>query len=205
MSNRIFGTLIGILLIIGGIFYFFKDIITISYGAVCVMIIGIALFANYFKRKNGLYLVFGTYMMLFGLGKLAFAHLPMYGYLMSAVFFLSPGIIFLTLYAYEKHSMLLTFGLLLTAIGVSIVLTGFFDFGHINMFFLCIAIGFVLNYLLNGKTKVHLIMGVIFLLLAFRRLLNLSGYTDVLVSFILVAFGFAIVVKSLIVKEEKNE
>ncbi len=204
MSNKIFGVVLGFLLILGGIFYFFKDTLTISYSAVCAAIIGAAFTILYFKKKKKWALLPGIYLLFIGIARAFLSTLPMYSYICTAIFFLAPGTIFLILYySSDKKKPLLTFGLIFAAIAACILITGMYDFNNVNMLLLCIGAGFVLNYILSLDfgNKTTLIVGLILMLLSVRRFLSVYGYSDIIISLMLVVVGFAVIVKALMSRE----
>lgn len=203
MTSRIFGVVAGFLLILGGIFYFFKDSITVSYTAICAIALGLAFNALYFKKQKSWAILPGIYLLYLGITFAFFKNSSIYNYILTSVFFLAPGSIFAILYySGDKKKPLLSFGLLLLATGVCVILTGLYDFNNINIFLLCLGVGFVLNYVLSGDydNKTPLILGVILCLLSVRKFLNVNGYTDIIISMLLVITGFVIIVKSLIDK-----
>ncbi len=204
MSNKIFSIVLGFLLILGGIFYFFKDTITVSYGAVCAIILGIAFTLLYFKKKKKWAILPGIYLLYLGIARAFFIDMSIYGYIITSIFFLAPGTIFLVLYySSDKRVPLLTFGLILLEIGACVLITGLYDFQNINMLLLCIGIGFVINYILSRdyKNRTSLIMGLVLVLLSLRKFLYVNGYTDVIISLLLVAVGFTVIVRALLSKE----
>jgi hypothetical protein len=205
MPKKFFNIVLGFLLILAGIFYFFRDYIDVSFCAVGSLIIGIAFMWLYFNTRRTWAVLPGIYLLYLGIASTFLSGFEIYSYILTSVFFFAPGSIFLLLYySGRQSSPLLTFGLLLTSLGVCVILTGLFDFTYINIFLLCIGIGFVVNYIL-GKSydnKTPLIVGVILILLSLRKLLNLSGYTDMIISLLLVIAGLVIIIKALPKKRE---
>jgi hypothetical protein len=133
--------------------------------------------------------------------------MPIYGYLVTSIFFFAPGTIFTVLYySSDKKSALLTFGLLLLEIGAAVLLTGFYDFQNVNILLLCIGMAFVLDYILlmEYDNKAPLVIGVILMLLAVRKFLSVNGYTDIIISTLLIVVGFVVVIKALLGKEDKQ-
>lgn len=203
MASKIFGVIVGFLLILGGIFYFFKDSITISYTAVCAIGLGLAFNALYFKKKKGWAILPGIYLLYLGIAFAFFKNSPIYNYILTSVFFLAPGSIFTILYySGDRKKPLLSFGIILLATGICVILSGLFDFNNINIFLLCLGAGFMINYILGGDygNKTTLILGVVLCLLSIRNFLNVNGYTDIIISMILVITGFAVIVRALLDK-----
>ncbi len=204
MSNKIFGILLGVLLILGGIFYFFRDEINISYSAVCAVFLGIAFIVMYFKSKRKWTILPGIYLLYLGLARVLLSDIDVYSYVVTANFFLAPGTIFLILYfTSSKKGAFLTFGTILCSIGASVILSGIYDFQYINIFLLSIGIGFVLNYILSFdfKNSTPLVVGIILVLLSTRKVLSMTGYTDVIISLALVMLGFVVIITTLFNKE----
>jgi hypothetical protein len=204
MSGKLSSIILGFLLIIGGIFYFFRDIITVSYSAVCAAVIGAAFIALYFNKKKKWAILPGVYLFYLGIANVFFSDLAIYSYIVTSIFFLAPGTILLVLYySSDKSSPLLTFGLILLELGICVLLTGLYDFNNVNILLLCIGIGFMLNYLLDRdyKNKTPLWAGVILTLLSIRKFLYVNGYTDLLISSVLIIIGFVVIVRALFSKE----
>ncbi len=203
MSNKTFSLMLGLLLIAGGIFYFFRDVITISYGAVCSIILGAAFTITYFKKKKGWYLLPGIYLLFFGIARAFLYELPAYNYIATSVFFFAPGTIFLIFYfSSEGKKAFLTFGLLLMSIGMCALLSALDMPDDINIFLLCIGSAFVINYIvgLNYENTSTLVIGVILMLLSVRKLLSEYGFTDIIISVLLIIAGFAVIIKALFKK-----
>jgi hypothetical protein len=149
----------------------------------------------------------GIYLLYLGFARAFFADMPIYGYLVTSIFFFAPGTIFTVLYySSDKKSALLTFGLLLLEIGAAVLLTGFYDFQNVNILLLCIGMAFVLDYILlmEYDNKAPLVIGVILMLLAVRKFLSVNGYTDIIISTLLIVVGFVVVIKALLGKEDKQ-
>lgn len=204
MTNKIFSIMLGFLLILGGIFYFFKDTITISYGAICAIMLGVAFTVLYFKKKKKWAVLPGIYLIFGGIAKAFFADTMAYSYIFTSIFFLAPGVIFMILYySADRKKALLTFGLIFLSIGICVLLTGLYDFNNINMLLLCIGAGFVVNYILavDYDNRTNLVVGIVLMLLSMRKFLNINGYTDIIISMMLVIVGFVVIVKALLSKE----
>ena len=105
-------------------------------------------------------------------------------------------------YTTDNRRPLLTLGLMLLSLGVCVLLSGLFDFYYVNIFLLCIGIGFVLNYILGKDyaNRLTLIVGIILILLSLRKFLNITGYAEAIISTILVILGFTVIVKTLLDK-----
>lgn len=203
MSNKIFSIIIGILFIIGGIFFFFKDIITISFTAVCFIIIGLTFNAYYFFKHQNWALLPGIYLLYLGIARAFFADLDIFNYIITAVFFLAPGsICFLLYFRLPKNAVLRTVGLVLLSIGICVLLTSIYDFPNINMLLLCLGLAFIADYIisLDYKHTATLIIGILLTLLAFREILCAIGFADAIISLLLVMFGFIIIIKALLGK-----
>lgn len=203
MTNKILAIALGFILIFGGIFYFFQDSISISYGAVCSIILGCAFIVIYFKNSRRWPILPGIYLLYMGIAVAFFSNTDVFNYIITSVFFLAPGTIFVVLYyTTDNRRPLLTLGLILLALGVCVLLSGLFDFYYVNIFLLCIGIGFVLNYILGKDyaNRLTLIVGIILILLSLRKFLNITGYAEAIISTILVILGFMVIVKALLDK-----
>lgn len=203
MTNKIITMALGFILIFGGIFYFFRDSIPISYGSVCSIIIGCAFIGAYFKKNRRWTILPGIYLLYIGIAAAFFANSHIFNYIITSVFFLAPGTIFTILYyTTDNRRPLLTLGLVLISVGVCVLFIGIFDFHYINIFLLCIGIAFVINYVLGKDygNRTSLVIGIILILLSLRRFLSITGYADAIISMILVILGFIVIVRALLVR-----
>lgn len=203
MTDKIFSIVAGVLLILGGIFYFFKGTIDISYTAICAIVLGFAFTTLYFKKQKSWAILPGIYLLYIGVTVAFFKNVSIYNYLLTSTFFLAPGSIFAILYySANRKNYLLSLGLILLSTGISVILIGLYDFDTINIFLLCLGVSLVVNYILskNYSNKAPLILGIIVMLLSARKFLVVNGYTDIIISMALVIVGFSVIVRTLIDK-----
>ncbi len=202
MKNRLSGILLGILLIITGIIFYFKDMLSINAGTLLLFIIGVMFLILYFAQNKKWSLIFGVYLIYFSLIGIINSHeLFLFNgikgfFYISGGFICCPGVIFDVIYIRERKPGQLTAGLAFTAAGIS-VMAGipFFD-GVLTG----IGVSLVTDSI-TGKRKKNIIqtvIGIFIIILGLRSIINLFGLTRLIITMLFIIWGGYLIFKSIL-------
>jgi len=153
-SNKI---LIGVVLVLIGLFSLVTHFLHINYGLLTLFVVGVALILLYRTKRKKWSLVAGGYVIYFALA-FAVHGTALAGIFPSAVaamFFIVPGIIFLALWFDTRKKGLLLPGSLLAWIGVCAIICSAAHLhaaGVFTAFLICLGLGFITAHIL-GRTK----------------------------------------------------
>lgn len=202
MKNRLSGILIGILLILTGIIFYFKDILSINAGTLLFFIIGVIFLILYFTQNKKWSLIFGVYLIYFSLISIFNSHEIFLFYKLNEVFYISggficcPGIIFDVIYIRERKLSQLTAGLAFTAAGIS-VMAGipFFD-GVLTG----IGVSLITDSIACKRKKniIQTIIGVFIIILGLRSIINLFGLSRLIITMLFIICGGYLIFKSIL-------
>jgi hypothetical protein len=152
-SNRL---LIGIIILLLGVFSLLQNTFRINYTFITITVGGMAFLLLYRTKRKGWSLVLGSYLTYIGMAGML-GSLPWFnsfGGIAAAMFFVVPGIIFMVLFFDKRIKGLLVPGSLLVWFGLFVMMaqSGIMrDRAMVGMFFVCIGLAFVTMYVL-GKT-----------------------------------------------------
>ena len=166
MGSRINQLLLGVIMLLIGLFALFRPTLSFSFGAVMLTVCGLAFVLLYHTKRKSWSLVLGGYMLYFGV----MGFVQPYVRIIEAVnfvgtmFFIVPAVIFLVLYYDKGKRGLLLPSMLMLWFGVFLFtkdLTVFRAHG-VLLFFVCMGCAFVLTYLLGrgGARKAVLFLGL---------------------------------------------
>ncbi len=201
--------LIGIIIILLGIFALIQNVIRINYIFLAVTVCGFALLLLYKTKRKSWSLFFGCYMFIFGfygiLSNLKFIEPS--GFLFAGLLFLIPGLVFIILY-YSKNkrglllpaSFLIWFGLYIMSFSIHL-----FQSISGGMFFVYIGMSFISVYLIEKHflSKFTLYFGTLFIGLGVLILVGFSGGISVILntpkmlSGIIIVIGVLTILKAL--------
>jgi len=200
-SNQI---LIGVIILLIGIFALFTQYFNISYGYVPLLIVGGAFLLLYRTKRKSWPLIPGVIFLYIGLVRsLPFlaAHINV-----AAMFFIIPAIIFLILYYDMNKRGLLAPGMVLLWFGIYLIINGlpFAEFLPVALLPACMGVSFIMSYV-SGKGSVNkwfLYIGAALCIIggAYKMgapVLNVVRGLPAAVSFVLIAGGVFIIIKTL--------
>ena len=151
MNSRSNQILIGVIAILLGIFVFLQRYLRIDYSAITVAAAGFAFLLLYRTKGKSWSLCLGVYMLGFGMIGIFRGLLTGYVFehLISILFFLSPGVIFMVLYYSKGKRGLLVPGCLLIWFAFFLLST-MIPFLHSGaMFFFCLGLAFLTIYVIG--------------------------------------------------------
>lgn len=199
-SNKL---LIGIILIILGIYFVANSYFNFRMGETVLFVLGGALLLLYHTKRKVWALISGVMIYTVWIFK-TFPHLS--GNIFAAAIFLIPGIIFMILYFSKYRNSFLVTGSIFTWFGIFMVL-GAVPGLRIStgaLFFICMGLSFFTMYLLNRYSmgKWTLILSIILIFLGistyigspFRIVFNIIPSV---VPIILIAVGIIIIIKAV--------
>jgi hypothetical protein len=183
MNSRNNQVLLGIIILLLGVFSLAQSFLNINYGAISLMVIGFALIMLYKTKRKSWSLIVGVYLVYFGI----ISFLNMFGLesvtsiLTGSVFFLVPGTIFMILFFDKGKEGLLIPASLLLWFGVYVFI-GSFDFNNLafpGLFFACMSMAFFTIYFLgkNIKRKWAFYLGFILLGIGAFRIMGFLSNT----------------------------
>lgn len=168
MDNKNNRVLLGVIILLLGIYSIVQKAIPVDYGSVTIVFFGLALLVLYKTKRKSWSLIFGVYIVYFGmvvlLMKLGFEDLDTV--LIGPAFFIVPGIIFLVLYLQKNKTALLFPGSALFWLGICLVLDNLnlSIFSNGGLFPVCAGLAFLTTFFL-GKSKKWLFYSAVFLIL----------------------------------------
>ena len=207
-SNQV---LIGIILLLIGVFAFFQNFIGAVPGNIPLIIIGGAFLLLYRTKRKGWSLITGVFFLYLGLARMFASLFPFIN--AASMFFIIPAIIFLILYFDKNKQGLLFPGMALFWFGVYLILNEF-PFARalpVSLFPFCMGIAFVLTYI-TGKGFVKrgmLYIGGILLIWGFSARLNIQPAMAVIqrlpvfVSAAVIVTGIVLIVKAVYKKRDR--
>lgn len=199
-SNKL---LIGIILIILGIYFISNHYFNFKMGETILFILGGSLLLLYHTKQKVWALITGIILCALWVFK-AFPELG--GNILAAVIFLIPGIIFMILYFSKYRNSFLVTGAIFIWFGIFIVLSGIHILGISSggIFFICMGLSFFTMYLLNryemGKWTLILSIILIFFGITvyigspFKIIFNMI---PAILPIAFIAIGIIIIVKAL--------
>lgn len=208
MKNRPAGILIGILLIITGILFYFRDTVNIYINTFLLLITGILFFILYICQNKKWSLILGVYLIYFAI--MSFLNIYDFTilgknsneYYLNGFFYglggfiCCPGIIFDIIYIREKKPSQLTAGLSLTVTGLAVI------FGiH---FFNAILTGIGTSLITDSITSKHkkntpqTAAGIFIFILGIKDIINIYISNDILITLCLIICGILLILKSIL-------
>ncbi len=207
MKNRLAGILFGIILIILGVLFYVKDLLSINMSTFMFLLLGVVFIILYISQNRKLSLIFGVYFVYFGiaglLGSELMENILPFGLnlknFITGGFFCCPGVIFDVIYIRERKPDQLIVGALFTLAGIALMLGAqFFD-----AFLTGIGACLIADAFRGGRRdSLQAMIGLFILLFGLRGIVNLAGYENAVVSVVLICCGGALIVKSIL--REKN-
>lgn len=206
MDNKLTGILLGILLILSGVLFYFRNIFYINISTFIIFLIGIVFIILYIEQNKKWALILGIYFIYFSsigiLNTLTIFNnniiIDKFFYSLGG-FFCCPGLIFDIIYIREKKASQLTAGLSLTVIGISIILGIHFFEGVL------IGLGTSLivdSYTQRNKNTTQTIIGIFIIIFGLRNIIHIWNLDDILITIILICLGGILIVKTIL-KEKK--
>lgn len=202
MKNRLSGILLGILLILTGIIFYFKDKLSINAGTLLLLVIGVMLLILYFVQNKKWSLIFGVYLVYFSLinifnsGEIfLFNNINKFFYI-SGGFICCPGVIFDVIYIRERKLSQLTAGLAFTAAGIAVMLgIPFFD-----GVFTGIGVSLITDSIACKRKKniIQTVIGVFIIILGLRSIINLFGLSRLIITMLFIICGGYLIFKSIL-------
>ncbi len=199
MRNKITNILLGIILIAAGVVYIFRKDWGINFTSIIILLLGICFLLNYINKRSRFSIIPAVYLIFYGCVDLLLRDTAMYSACMSAVFYFSPGILFIIWYLRNKRSFYLTLGCLFNAVGVDLILYPFVNGSGLSLMLMCIGIGLLLSYVIYGNytNKVKLYISLAIILLAAANLFDVRYYAAYAIPSVLIVIGFAIIVTTI--------
>lgn len=206
MNNKKSAIIMGLVFIIVGLMYMFRDTFDIDISAVMTVAFGLGFLMLYKNKRMTWALVPSVYLIYWGVAKFICQGWDIYNFIICAMFFIAPAIIFGILYIRGKREYLLTFSCMLFFMGIAIIIYGMGGVPRINVFWLCIGLGLLINFILaqNYEKRAKLYLGVIISLLSLKGLIQFRDIVDAIMSVGLIVLGLVVIVKSLL-PEKKEE
>lgn len=173
--------MIVVILLITGVLSFVQVNIGISFLSLTLLGAGAAFLLLYNSKKKGWSLVLGMYLVYIGLMSASGGVLPEYARrtAMIAMFFIIPGLLFLTQYVKKRRARLLYPASFLIWAGVYSVFSSFPFVGSMipSLFFACLGGSFITIYFLSEYAlgKANFYAGVIFIAIAVLQIINLTA------------------------------
>jgi len=181
MSSRSNQLLLGIIIMLIGLFLLFRPSFSFSISAVMFTISGLAFLLLYRTKRQSLSLVFGGYLTYVGLMGFMqpYMHLRETFNVVAAMFFIVPALIFLVLYYDKGKRGLLLPSMLMLGFGIFLFSKGLTIFSQQKglLFMVCMGLALVLTFLLGrGYTKrLVLILGCVMIVCGFTFFGGLSA------------------------------
>lgn len=178
MSSKTNKILIGVIIFMVGVFSLAQNVLGFQLRDITVAAAGLTLLLLYKTKAQSWSLVLGAYLTYIGLLGMLRAILPeaVGGRPIGAMFFIVPGIIFMTLFYDKQIKPLLIPASLLLWFGAFIILSGLPVLRSVpfGLFFMCIGSGFVMMHVLGKEFvgKFPMYFGVI---LCFAGLMFMTG------------------------------
>jgi len=117
--------LVGIILVLVGVFSLLRNYIPFNFGMLMMLVTGLALLLLYRQKKAVWSLFAGAYLTYFGaLQFLGWVGIRLGGHVFVGMFFIVPGIIFMVLYLEKKKRGLLIPSCVLLCLGAFITISG---------------------------------------------------------------------------------
>lgn len=192
-----------------GLFSLLRNYVSFNFGMLMILVTGFALLLLYHQKKAVWALFAGGYLTFIGLIQfLAWVGLGLKMHTLSGMFFIVPGIIFMSLYFDKNKRGLLIPSCLLLWFGAYLILTGAFPFGMRSSFgilVICLGCSFCTAYAIGKSFLSRWVRNLgIFLIAAggllFSGFIRIVGGIGRMVSYMLIVFGILIVCKSLVNK-----
>lgn len=209
MKNKLSDILFGSMLIIIGILFYFRNILTVNTSTLFLIITGVIFFILYIGQNKKWSLVLSIYLIYFGVLSLLNNFNSLFyisGYNETLIFnkffyslggfFCCPGIIFDILYIRERKPSQLTTGLAFTAAGIAVI----FGIHLFNSILIGIGTSLIADRIPAHKNKnnVQIIIGILIIIIGLRDVIHLWNIGDFLITMILIICGGIIIIKSIL-------
>jgi len=172
-SNQV---LIGVIILLIGVFALFQNYFQLSYGNISLIIIGGAFLLLYRTKRKSWPLILGVPLAYIGVSGVLSRVFPFHN--TAAMFFIIPSIIFLILYYDKNKQGLLLPGMVLLWFGIFLILKDFSFIKYLPFALLpvCIGAAFVIAYTIGRvfMNRWALYAGVVLLLVGSLSKLNLK-------------------------------
>lgn len=202
MKNRISGILLGILLILTGIIFYFKDMLSINTGTLMLFTIGVIFLILYFAQNKKWALIFGIYLIYFALisiinfyGLYYHNEIKKFFYILGG-FICCPGIIFDVIYIRERKPTQLTAGLAFTAAGISVMI----GFPFFDGVLTGIGVSLITDSIIYRRKKniIQTVIGIFIVISGLRSIINIFRFARFAVTMIFIICGGYIIFKSIL-------
>lgn len=209
MRNKLSNILFGVMLIVIGILFYFRNILTVNTSTLFLIITGVIFFVLYIGQNKKWALILSIYLIYFGILSLlnnfnSLFYISEYHetlvfnkfFYSLGGFFCCPGIIFDILYIRERKSSQLTTGLAFTAAGISII----FGIQIFNSILIGIGTSLLANCIPAHKNKnnIQIIIGILIIIIGLRDIIHIWNIGDLLITIILIICGSIIIIKSIL-------
>ena len=201
MKNKFTEILFGIILILSGILFYFRQNIALNIGLVLMFIAGIGFVLIYINKNSKFSLFLGIYFIYLSLVRiLSLIFIFRTGNLILGGFLCCPGAIFDIIYIRERKANQLTTGNAFIAAGLSIVLGAGFFSGILAG----IGASLVTDSLCTqrGKNTPQTIIGFVLVVAGLKdvifRFVNINGTGNIIITALLVLAGLIIIAKSIL-------
>lgn len=191
MSRKSKFILSGIVILLFGVFYLLQRYFNFGFKTIFCFILGISLLLLYHDKKKVWALIPSIYLLYFAIANSIIVINKNLEFIFPAMFFISPGIIFLILFFKNKKPVYITPASLLIWSGISFILSGLINYSSFKLFLISIGLSFYTEYFMaNGRfTQKRLVFGTIFILL------GLAGILFKIIPFVLIVFGIIVIYK----------
>lgn len=206
MKNKLSEIFLGILLILTGIIFYFKDILNINTSTLFIFIIGIMFLILYFAKNKKWSLILGIYLIYFSIISVinSYQFFPFSDFekliFILGGFICCHGIIFDVIYIRERKTNQLTAGLAFNAVGISVML-GFPLFDGILT---GIGVSLITDSILCKKKKniIQGIIGLFIIILGFKSVINIFGLSRLIITMFFIICGSYLIFKSILKERE---
>lgn len=207
MKDKFTEILFGIILILAGVLFYFRQNIALNIGLILMLIAGIGFVLIYFNKNSKFALVIGIYFIYLSLIRIFSIIFALNsGNLILGGFLCCPGAIFDIIYIRERKANQLTAGNSFIMAGLSIALGAGFFSGILSG----IGASLVTDSLYTQKQKntPQTIIGFVLIIAGLRdvifRFVNINGTGNIIITALLVLAGLMIIARSIL-RSEKNE
>lgn len=170
-SNKI---LLGIIVLLLGIVYVFHMFFDFELAPAFCIVMGFAFLLLYITKRRKWSLVPSIYLIYWGIANVLKEFNINFGNVVSAMFFIVPGIIFLILFFEKKRYFFIMPSSFLIWLGIFIMLLGIWNYEIFRLLFACMGFAFLCAYILGIKiySNFKLYIGVFCIAIAFWGILK---------------------------------
>lgn len=207
MGTRKNQILLGVILLLIGVYTIAVKYFNINYGSFPVVMFGGTLILLYYTKNKPWALMVGSIVLLCGMSNIL-RHIPVIGdSLLGALLFMLPGIILILMYIRRKNICCIIPGCFAVWIGIFIILSSIPMCSSIAgaLFFICFGLAFLSSYFISNKrlgvwtvilSSVMFIIGIFFMI-GINPVSIYFNYSAYLGSLVLIAFSIFIIIKGI--------